>query len=138
MLAGYALAGMAGGVFFPMPTRGTRGTPRNTMHIPATAVMSLFILTAMGFGSTLLGRRFRRYSYGTIATLLVFGGLTGLHGPRVAANQPTPWMGFEERVNIYATMLWLAVLPVALMRAERESRPEPLGDTSRDLPALPR
>ena len=26
------------------------------------------------------------------------------------ANRPTPWMGLEERVNIYATMLWVAAL----------------------------
>jgi len=43
------------------------------MHIPATVVMSLFIVLAMGFGSSLLGKRFRYYSYGTIATLLACG-----------------------------------------------------------------
>jgi hypothetical protein len=82
--------------------------------------MSLFIVLAMGFGATLLGRRFRYYSYGTILTLLVFGALPALEIPRIVANQPTPWMGVAERINIYATMLWVVVLAVALLRAQVE------------------
>jgi hypothetical protein len=117
LLIGFAATGMAGGMLFPMTTRGSDGTLRNVMHIPATAVMSIFILTAMGFGSTLVGTRFRYYSYGTILTLLVFGGLTSVQGGRLADNQPTPWVGLEERANIYATMLWIAVLAAALSRA---------------------
>ena len=41
-----------------------------------------------------------------------------LAGDRIPANEPTPWIGIEERVNIYATMLWLAVLAFSLLRAE--------------------
>jgi Protein of unknown function (DUF998) len=123
MLLGYAAFGMAGGVIFPMRPREAlaagEGTLRNAMHIPATAVMSLFILLAIGFGATLLGKRFRYYSYGTIATLLVFGALAGLQGDQMEANQPTPWMGIEERINIYATMLWVAVLAIGLLRAQK-------------------
>jgi bacteriorhodopsin len=88
------------------------------MHIPATVVMSLFFLLAVGFGATLLGKRFRYYSYGTIVTLVVFGALTSLQAPRITANQPTPWGGIYERINIYATMLWVAVLAVGLLRAQ--------------------
>jgi hypothetical protein len=88
LLAGYAAAGLAGGVLFPMNPRGTESTLRNVMHIPATAVMSAFILGAMGCGSRLLGTRFRYYSYATIPTLIVFGGLTSLQGGRVAADEP--------------------------------------------------
>jgi hypothetical protein len=39
------------------------------------------------------------------------------------ANQPTPWMGTEERINIYATMLWVAVLAIGLLRAQGETDP---------------
>src|SRR5215213_8372703 len=71
--------GWRGGVLFPMRPREAlaagEGTLRNVMHIPATAVMSLCIVLAIGFGATLLGKRFRYYSYCTIATLLVFGTL---------------------------------------------------------------
>jgi len=123
MLLGYAAFGMAGGLFFPMKPREAlaagEGTLRNTMHIPATALMSQFLLLAMGFGSTLLGERFRYYSYGTIVILLFFGALAGLQGGKMAANQPTPWMGIEERINIYATMLWVVVLAIGLFRAQK-------------------
>ena len=123
MLLGYALTGMVTGVFFPMPTREVlaagEGTLRNAMHPPGTIVMSLFIVLAMAFGATLLGRRFRYYSYATIATLIVFGVLASLQAGRMVANQPTPWMGIEERINIYATMLWVVVLAIGLLRAEK-------------------
>jgi hypothetical protein len=123
MLIGYAVTGMVTGVFFPMRPREAlaagEGTLRNAMHPPGTIVMSLFLLLAMTFGSTLLGKRFRYYSYGTIATLLVFGVLASLQAGRMAANQPTPWMGIEERTNIYATMLWVALLAIGLLRTQK-------------------
>ncbi len=117
LLDGYALVGLFGATAFPMPTRGMDGTLRNTMHIPATAVMSLCILLAIIFGARLLGQSFRWYSYVTVVTLLVFGFLASLYGGRVAANESTPWMGLEERVNIYATMLWIALLAAGLLRS---------------------
>jgi hypothetical protein len=122
MLIGYALTGMVTGVFFPMKTREAlaagEGTLRNAMHPPGTIVMSLFIVLAMSYGARLLGRRFLYYSYGTIAILIVFGVLTSLQVGRMEANQPTPWMGVTERINIYATMLWLAVLAIGHLRAQ--------------------
>jgi hypothetical protein len=126
MLLGYAVAGMVTGVFFPMKPREAlaagEATLRNAMHPPGTIVMSLFTVLAMGFGATLLGKRFRYYSYGTIATLIVFGVLASLQAGRMAANQPTPWMGIEKRINIYATMLWVAVLAIGLLRTQEEAR----------------
>src|SRR5215211_6340544 len=77
LLVGYAVIGFMGGVVFEMDRREVlaagEATLRNSFHPPVTAVMSLFMLLAMGFGATLLGRRFRYYSYGTILTLVVFG-----------------------------------------------------------------
>jgi len=123
MLIGYALTGMVTGVFFPMRPREAlaagEGTLRNAMHPPGTIVMSLFTVLVMAFGATLFGRRFRYYSYATIATLIVFGVLASLQAGRMVANQPTPWMGIEERINIYATMLWMAVLAIGLLRAQK-------------------
>jgi hypothetical protein len=122
MLIGYALTGVVTGVFFPMKTREAlaagEGTLRNAMHPPGTIVMSLFMVLAMGYGARLLGRRFLYYSYGTIAILIVFGVLTSLQVGRMEANQPTPWMGVAERINIYATMLWVAVLAIGHLRAQ--------------------
>ena len=145
LLIGYAAFGMAGGIIFPMKPREAlaagEGTLRNTMHIPATAAMSLCLVLAMGFGATLLGKRFRYYSFGTILTVLVFGALTSLQAGRIEAGDPTQWAGLEERVNIYATMLWLAVLAIALVRAEGTSAPQRLGNPSvaaQTMRAVPR
>lgn len=122
MLLGYAAFGMVGGWFTPMKTRealaaGERGL-RNAMHVPMTAVMSLFMLLAMGFAATLLGKRFRYYSYATIAILIVFGVLTSLQAGKMVADEPTPLMGLTERINIYATMLWVTVLAIGLLGAK--------------------
>ena len=80
--------------------------------------MSLFIVLAMGFGAKLLEKRFQYYSYGTIVALVVFNFFTSLQAGRMQANQPTPWMGIEERINICATMPWVAVLALGLSRAQ--------------------
>jgi len=119
IMVGYATLSMVTPLFFPMDMRGAEVTPRGGLHGPMTAVMSLFILLSMAFGAFLLGRRFRFYSFATIAVVLVFGVLTGLQIPQLVAGEPTPWIGFTERVNIYATMLWFAVLAIILLRAEK-------------------
>jgi hypothetical protein len=120
MLLGYVLAGFIGGVVTPMSTRealaaGER-TARNAMHPPMTAVMSLFVLLAIGFGAGLAGKRFRGYSYATIITMIAFGVSTFPYVPRMSQNKPTPWMGVIERVNIYGIMLWVIVLAFCLLR----------------------
>ena len=122
MLVGYAVLGFIGGVVTPMSTRealaaGER-TLSNSLHPPMTALMSLFVLLAIGFGARLVGKRFRWYSYGTIFTMIVFGVSTFPFVSRMEANQPTPWMGVLERVNIYGIMLWVAVLATCLWREE--------------------
>jgi len=77
------------------------------------------MVLAMVFGAMLLGRRFRYYTYATIAIVVVFGVLTSLQIGQMEANQPTPWMGIEERISIYAIMLWVAVLAIGLLRAQK-------------------
>ena len=125
MLVGYAATGIVTAVFFPMNTRealaaGIAGL-RNAMHPVGTAVMSLFMLLAMGFGSTLLGRWFRYYSWATIITLVAFGILVATQVPQLEANQPTPLMGIHERINIYTTMLWVALLAIGITRVQQSS-----------------
>jgi Protein of unknown function (DUF998) len=126
LMVGYAVLSMVTPLFFQMDMRGAEVTSRGSLHGSMTAAMSLFILLSMGFGAFLRGKRFRFYSFATIVILIVFGGLTSLQVPRLAAGQPTPWMGLTERINIYATMLWFAALGVALLRAEK--RPVTVGN----------
>jgi hypothetical protein len=117
-MLGYAVLSMITPLFFQMDMRGAQITPLGSLHPPMTVVMSVFILLSIGFGGNLLGKGFRIYSFVTIASLLVFGGLTALQAPQLGAGQSTPWMGFTERINIYATMLWFGLLSVTLLRIE--------------------
>jgi hypothetical protein len=123
LLVGYAVTGAVTGVFLSAPTREVleagKETWRNTMHLPGTAVSVLSILLAIGFGSTLLGRRFRYFSYATILAILVFGVLAGRQIGQMSANEPTPWLGIVERGNVYAIMLWVAVLAIGLLSAQK-------------------
>ena len=121
MLFGYVVLSMVTPLFFQMDMRGTEATARGELHAPLTLVMSLFIVLSMGFGSSLLGNRFRIYSFATIVLVILFGLVTGLQVPELAAGESTPWMGLTERINIYATMLWFVVLAAGLL--QRHSPP---------------
>jgi hypothetical protein len=116
MIVGYAALSMITPAYFQMDMRGAQVTPRGSLHPLMTAVMSLFIFLSMGFGAFLVGRWFRFYSFATIAILVTFGVLTTMQVPQLEAGEFTPWMGLTERVNIYATMLWFAVLAIVLIR----------------------
>ncbi len=123
LMIGYAILSMVTPVFFQMDMRGTETTPSGRLHPHMTAVMSLFLLLTMFAGAFLLEKRFRVYTFTTIAILIIFGALTGLQVPGLAAGQSTPWMGFTERINIYATMLWFAVLSLCINFSEFRGRP---------------
>ena len=121
LLVAYGAVGQVGLLFFPMHLRGAEATLTDTMHIIATSVIVLLTLLYIGFGGAARGKRFRLYSIGTILIILVFGALAGLQGPRIAAGLPTPWFGVMERVNIYFSLLWVLVLAIVLLRAEKRS-----------------
>jgi hypothetical protein len=91
-----------------------RGTLTDTLHLVFAAAWALSVLVAMGFAAAALGKQLRRYSVATMTILIVFGALTGLYGPRIAANQPTPWVGLFERINVGAYLLWIGVLAMVL------------------------
>lgn len=116
LLIGYAVVGFTGPTLFEMHQRGTVSGGSDLPHIVVTGVLVLLTLLAMGFGAFALDRRFRRYTFTTILIMIVFGALAGSSGARLAAGQPTPGFGILERVNIYASLLWVAVLAVALLR----------------------
>ena len=92
------------------------GTFGDTLHrILGVGTVLLFVLT-VGFGAAAFGREFRLYSIATMVIALVFGGLTGIQSPRLAANLPTPYIGLWERISIAVYMIWLMALAVALLR----------------------
>jgi hypothetical protein len=121
LLIGYGIVGQVALLFLPMHLRGAEKTISDTMHVILTMVIVLFTLLSIGFGAAALGKWFRRYSIGTTLILLLFGVLAGLDGPRIAAQMPTPWLGVMERINIFASLLWVLVLAIILLRPEKES-----------------
>ncbi len=122
----FAGFGVVGGIAWPFAAMHQRevlaaggATWSDTLHVILGLMTVLFMLVAIGIGAAAFGRPFRLYSIVTILVLFVFGTLTGLESPRLAANQPTPWIGLWERITIYAFLLWVAVLAIALLRTER-------------------
>jgi hypothetical protein len=110
------------GIFWPpMHLRGAQPTLTDTLHIVFTVATVLIFMLEIGFGAAAFGKRFRFYSIATMVVLIVFGVLTGLDGPRIAANLPTPWVGVWERISIGAFLLWVVVLALALLRAHSSS-----------------
>jgi len=82
-------------------------------------VTGFLYLVAIGFGAAAFGKRFRFYSIVTILILIASSVLTGLDGPRIGANLPTPWVGVWERIMIGVFLLWVVVLAIVLLRAEK-------------------
>lgn len=142
LLVGYALIGLTGPLFFSMHTMVRGGGVQamqasDVMHIILTATMVLLILVSIGVGATAFGTPFRLFSIGTILVVLVFGALAGLQSGQMAANLPTPWMGVEERLNIFAYMLWVVVLAICLLRAQGASAPRQLQPSTQTSQVTP-
>jgi CubicO group peptidase (beta-lactamase class C family) len=115
-LIGFAAAGFAGPTLFPMHQRGAGSLAGDAPHIILTGVLVLLLLITIGSGALALGRRFLVYSYATLVTVVLFGAIAGSYGAQLAAGEPAPGLGIVERVNVYAALLWVAVLAVALLR----------------------
>jgi Protein of unknown function (DUF998) len=107
--------------FAPMHLRGAEFTTTDAMHIALGIVTVLLMMLIFGFAAVAFTSKFRIFSIISIIVFIVFGTLTGLDGPRIAANLPTPWIGIWERINIGVFMLWLIVLAIVLLRAENKS-----------------
>jgi len=113
-LVGYGALSSAGLFLTPMELRSAGFSHQTVLHIWATVVQGLFIALVLVFGAFVHGLRFRLYSLAALATCVVFGALAAFE----AAQESTPWLGLTERVNIYAWMLWLAVLAISLLPAQ--------------------
>ena len=103
------------------------GTLTDPMHIILACVTVLLILFTIGFGATAFRKQIRVYSIGTFVILVVFGALTALDGPRLAANLPTPLMGVNERINVFGYMLWVVVLAITLLRVREITASDDFG-----------
>jgi len=122
LLVAFGIASL-GWFFAPMQQRGAEMALTDVMHIALSIMSMIFFFALLGFGASAFGARFRLYSIATILAVLVFGILTYAGGVRLAANHPTPWLGLYERIMLYAFMLWIAALAVALLRESGRSSP---------------
>jgi hypothetical protein len=121
-IVGMGIVGLVGWPFAPMHQREVLaaggGTAADTMHLVLAAVNTFLFVLCIAAGAGAFGVRFRIYSLSTLAAVLVFGALTGLNSPNVAADEPTPWLGVTERTAVLGSMLWMAVLSVVLLRLD--------------------
>jgi hypothetical membrane protein len=122
LLIGYAAIGFSGPTLFEMHPRGSDSLSSDTPHIIVTGALVLLLLLAIGVGAFALGRRFRAYSFATLGTVILLGALSAPFGARLAAGQPTPGFGIVERVLVYSSMLWIAVLGITLLRRPPAAR----------------
>jgi hypothetical protein len=103
------------------------GTAQDTAHIALGSIDSILYLTAIIIGSGALGKRFRRYSWATLAVVFIAGAYTGIQSPKVADDGSTPVLGISERVALFASMAWVSSLSAALLLrwADRSTRTPP-------------
>jgi len=119
-IVGKEVLGVAATLFAPMHMRGQETTLTDTMHALLTGVgVFLCMFPAIGFGATAFGKQFRLYSIGTMLIFIVFGIISFLDAPQLAANQPTPLLGVWERVNIFGYLLWIVVLAITLLKTDK-------------------
>ena len=116
LMIAHAIAG-----FFwpPMHLRGDQFTLTDTLHIVWAGITVPLMMLQIVFAAAGLGKPFRIYSIVTLVFLVLFGILTGLDGPNIAANLPTPYVGIWERISIAAYMIWMIVLAIVLLREKR-------------------
>lgn len=121
LLVTHGFIDLAAGPFAAMHRREViaagGGTSSDILHLVLAGEIVLSILLIMGFGAVASGKRFRVYSIASILVAILFGTLTGVAGPRVAADQPTPWVGLMERISAFVFMLWVVALAWVLLRA---------------------
>jgi sulfite exporter TauE/SafE len=89
------------------------------LHIALTGVMVVFIFASVATGAPIGGRSFRVFSFATLVVMLAFGVLTSVLAPALASDEPTPWFGLMERINVGAFLLWVIMLAVSLWRPQR-------------------
>ncbi len=101
------------------------GDLSDVLHVVWTVAWGLLSMLAMGFAAATYRWRFRAFTAGSIATMILFGVLTSKGAPNIPRDLPTPWMGVWERINIGIYYLWVVVFAVALLRDRRGNEAPP-------------
>ena len=105
------------GLFWPpMHLRGVEPTLTDTLHIAFTFVTVMIFMIEIALASTAIRGPFAVYSVISLLLMVTFGVLTGLQGPAIPADLPTPMIGVWERISIASYVLWVFVFAVILLR----------------------
>ena len=122
----FIIDGFIGFFWPPMHTREVLaaggGTITDTLHIVWTCIHIPLVMLCIGFGAFAFGKKFLVYSIVTFLILMVAGIFTGIDGPKISRDLPTPWIGVWERITIAAYLVWMVVLSIILLKKQRESR----------------
>jgi hypothetical protein len=114
------ILGVIATLFAPMHLRGTLTTATDTWHIILTAIgVLLCMFPAIIMSAKAFGGWFRVFSIVIILIFLVCGTLAGMDGAKIAENQPTPYAGMWERINIFSYFVWVIALSIKLLHNNR-------------------
>lgn len=113
--------GVIATLFAPMHLRGETTTITDTMHIVLTAMgVLLCMFPAIIMSAKAFGGWFRVFSIIIISVFLFCGTMAGMDGAKIAQNQPTPYAGVWERINIYSYFGWEIVLIFKLLKINKK------------------
>lgn len=130
---------------FPMSARedivqSSTMSANDVGHLVLSGITGVLIIAMCAAGAAHFGRWFRVYTIASVSVVLLFSGvLTGIQSSQLPSGEPTPLLGFFERVGIGAWLLWLAVLATTLLRTRVDAgvRDLPPGVTPRHQDASP-
>ncbi len=119
MVVGNAVNGLLLWLFFPMHMRGVGVTFTDTMHNMLAVTGVVFVLLALVFGAVAYRNWLRPYSVATILIIIVPSIVAFAYGFQIGASLTTPLAGMAERIAGYGYGLWMVVLAIVLLRAEK-------------------
>jgi hypothetical protein len=135
LMLGFAALGL---LAFPFPMVTDEVLGANTIHTIIWGVITpLLMLAGIGVSAAAFGKALRVYALVTLVALVAFSALVGIQAAQAAAGEPVRWFGITERALIGAWLQWVAVLAVALLRAQASVAPRQPGKPTGN-PALTR
>jgi hypothetical protein len=121
LMLGFAALGL---LAFPFPMVANEVLGANTIHTIIWGVITpLLMLAGIGVSAAAFGKAFRLYAILTLVALVAFSVLVGIQAAQVNAGEPVRWFGVTERALIGVWLQWVAVLAIALLRAQHTVDP---------------
>jgi hypothetical protein len=100
----------------PMHMRGEGPTFTDLFHIVWASVTVFLMITMMIIGMFALDKRFMIFTIVSLLLLIVFGALTFSESSNIPINEPTPFIGIWERINIGIFMIWVIAFSKMLLK----------------------